>query len=781
MQVVDGQLNMQLDPRTKITLQDADILVSSNELLGSKNIKSLQRSLSQVRFGKGVLSINDVRVELNHVHFTGKQDQLEAEKVIVIDPTKTLSATAKDVVVNELYYHDSTKSITVEGLQWQQAVVSLGEQAKQTKPSRSSILLKNISGNNTVLSFLTPEQSVSTTIDSLSIDELRKPVDKKPEIYGLHAMGNNFSLVHHSLSIETEKYNIDDKNNSSFTNACIGLENRGLRLTTTISSVHVIPDVRDILNGNYRFETADLVNPLIYIQLKNDGAMADQATTGPLPDFYLHRLVVKNPAIYFESDDSASGTHIRLTNPENSRVKSEWLLKNINSSSITHTLAIGNLDMNGSGFSYSGKEGRHFAMDSGEVHVEAENIAVSPRHDSVWSWKANIKSADVKRLNHFNLKNKGQLIMDHASATNVVLSSTAIKSISALLSANPSFQIICPAGNYIDSANLFAWNGFVFDQTNRSLSLDSFSFRPLLPRDSLIARHAFQTDYVTATTGKVYLQGADIENYIGDSTLKASKIVIENPVITAYRDATKPFQHGRLKMLPSLLIRRFPPLISFDSIQLNEGTVIYSQVDRKTGLEGTIPLTHLSATLSPVRNYNVTAADSLQLDARAWLMDKIPVQLLARESYTDSLAGIHIVLKAGHTEMNALNRVLIPLASAKVRTGYLDTLRMDVRANEYTAYGNMQMDYRDLKITVLKKGDEHKKTAWTKLTNFAANTFLLKHNNNNKRTGVVYFERLRERSFFNYLVKMTISGIAYTTGLKKERKKINEFRRKNKA
>ncbi|MEJ0105622.1 MAG: hypothetical protein WDO19_25015 [Bacteroidota bacterium] len=38
LQVIDGQLNLQLDQRTKITLENADIIVSSNELLGSKNI-----------------------------------------------------------------------------------------------------------------------------------------------------------------------------------------------------------------------------------------------------------------------------------------------------------------------------------------------------------------------------------------------------------------------------------------------------------------------------------------------------------------------------------------------------------------------------------------------------------------------------------------------------------------------------------------------------------------------------------------------------------------------
>ena len=780
LQVIDGQLNMQLDPRTKITLQDADILVSSNELLGSKNIKSIQRSLNQVSFGKGVLNINDVRVELNHVHFTGKEDQLEAEEVNVYDPTKTLSATAKNVVVNELYYNDTAKSISVDGLEWQQATVSLGALAKEAKPSRSSILLKNISGNNTALSILTPEQSINTTIQSLSADELRKPANKAPVIYGLKAAGKNFNLVRNSLWIETEAYSIDDKNRSSFSNACVEQINANTVLTGTIASVNFVPNIQEILDGKYHFEEATLIDPFIYVQAKKDSRIKPFEPKSKLTDFYIGKLTIKKPAVLFENGDSLTGAYIQWNNPEVTAVKNEWLLTNINSSATGNTISIKNIEINGPGFSYTEKKGKHFSIDNGEIHAEAENFLINPGTDSAWTWSAGIKTADVKRLNHFNIKNGGQLIIDEASLRNIFLSNAAVKNVAALLGANPSFEIINPGGSYIDSTNILSWDRFSFNQINHRLTIDSFRFKPVLPRDSFIANNPYQTDYITASAGRIYLEGADIGYYMADSTLKAGKLTIENAVITAYRDATKPFK-GRLKILPSLMIKRFPPLISFDTIQLSDATVTYSQVDRKTGKTGTIPLTHLSAVLSPVRNYDLNATDSLELNAHALLMDKAPIQLLARESYNDSLAGIHMVLKADNADMTFLNTALIPLASAKVRSGHLDTLVMDVNANEYTAYGTMKMNYRNLKIGILKKGDENKKNVWTRLINFAANTFLLKHNNNNKRVGTVYFERLRERSFFNYLVKMTISGIAYTTGLKKEKKKINEYRRKTKT
>jgi hypothetical protein len=226
------------------------------------------------------------------------------------------------------------------------------------------------------------------------------------------------------------------------------------------------------------------------------------------------------------------------------------------------------------------------------------------------------------------------------------------------------------------------------------------------------------------------------------------------------------------------MIKRFPLLFSFDTIQLKDATITYSQADVKTGKTGSVPLTHLNATLSPVRNYDLGETDSLELKAEALLFDKATLRLLARESYSDSLAGMHLQLNTGNADLSILNPAIIPLVSAKIKSGHIDTLNMDVKADEYTAYGEMKMNYRNLKIAVLKKGNEHSKTFVTRLANFAANTFLLKHKNNDKRTGTVYFERLRERSFFNYLVKMTISGIAYNVGIKKNKKEIIQYKKK---
>ena len=120
--------------------------------------------------------------------------------------------------------------------------------------------------------------------------------------------------------------------------------------------------------------------------------------------------------------------------------------------------------------------------------------------------------------------------------------------------------------------------------------------------------------------------------------------------------------------------------------------------------------------------------------------------------------------------------MLIPLISVKIKSGYADTVSMDASANEYLAFGQMNMRYKNLKIAILNKGNENTKGFKTWLINFAANTLLVK-NKNTGRKGIVYFERNRDRSFFNYLVKMFFRGMANSVGLKIDKKKIKKHQR----
>ena len=84
------------------------------------------------------------------------------------------------------------------------------------------------------------------------------------------------------------------------------------------------------------------------------------------------------------------------------------------------------------------------------------------------------------------------------------------------------------------------------------------------------------------------------------------------------------------------------------------------------------------------------------------------------------------------------------------------------------------MYYKELKAQYLNKGKSETKTLKTRIINFAANDLILKHNNT-KGYGEVYAERVRERGFINYWLKMLISGAMSSTGVKSNKKQEKKY------
>jgi len=99
---------------------------------------------------------------------------------------------------------------------------------------------------------------------------------------------------------------------------------------------------------------------------------------------------------------------------------------------------------------------------------------------------------------------------------------------------------------------------------------------------------------------------------------------------------------------------------------------------------------------------------------------------------------------------------------------------------DYLSLGEMKMYYHDLKVQFLKNGNEEKKRFLQGLITFIANSFVIK-NENKKRVGVVYFPRLRDRSFINYYIKIATSGVASSVGAKKNKRLMRRYNKQLKV
>ena len=216
--------------------------------------------------------------------------------------------------------------------------------------------------------------------------------------------------------------------------------------------------------------------------------------------------------------------------------------------------------------------------------------------------------------------------------------------------------------------------------------------------------------------------------------------------------------------------------IAVDTVEFINGSVLYTEVNEKTKLPGVIPVKRLSLILRNVKNYKMTETDSLEIFATGYILDTVWIRLRVKQSYRDTAGGFRMTVRMKPGDLTILNSVLIPLASVKLLSGKLDTLDLRAVGREYLAMGEMKMFYEDLKIQFLKDGIENKKNLRTRLLSFLANTLIIRKNNKS-RTGDVFFIRHRDRSAINYLVQITFSGMAGSTGVKNYKKQIRRYQK----
>ena len=229
-----------------------------------------------------------------------------------------------------------------------------------------------------------------------------------------------------------------------------------------------------------------------------------------------------------------------------------------------------------------------------------------------------------------------------------------------------------------------------------------------------------------------------------------------------------------IKYLPTIALQKNPKPFQIDSINLTRSGITYAELSEKTKDTGTIFFTSLAVHSGPYTNLNIDKNDSLRINAKGRLFDKGLLNLQFHQSYLDSLAGFTLAMQAALEDASVVNQVLVPITQVKINSGTLDSLWLHATGNNYAARGEMKMLYHKLKVQV-KKNDNDKTSMGEKISSFIANNFLIRSHNLQQKTGIIFFERWQDRSIFNYLVKILVSGISTSIGLKSNAKAIKEY------
>jgi hypothetical protein len=770
LDVSNGKININFQGGTRLELENANMSLLSQRLVDADRISNLQGSVRSLSFRKGLLKIGNLTAKMENVNFTGANGKLSAGTVQVTNKEQNLRVSAKNVVTNSMQIDNNSFITEINGISWQQADVQITG-SKGKKDIAPGFVIRNLQGANTRFTMSAKDHQLGVFVDTLSADEFRPIRNAPPKIVNLYTSGKNFSYNQGGMKLDIGRFNFDDHQSSRLTGIKFIDNKNGDSISATIPSVSFIPDLNAILNGSVIADQVNITRPVIKIK-QELSVSTGSAKEKKFPEISIGKMTVLQPELMFDKPGSDGFSKIEWHSREGVNNKVELDNFTVRDGSI---ISAGSIMLALHHFAISAG-GKAFDAGEGNISTRIDNFLLKPSETGEWEWRGTI--ADL-RANNFVLdsigKSDGRLEISKARLSKLAISSVNLLNFRQLVKENTSFNINEITGSYNDSKNHFAWSNASYDKHTKTFALDSFTFHPTLGRDEFMINAGYQTDYLTLRTGRISAGPFDVDKYLADTILDAGTVNINNVILTDYRDKRLPFKTGLIKPLPVRVLERIPVNLAIDKVNVNNANIEYSEVNEKTSQTGVVKLSELNATITGVNNYSHQPTDSLRIRAKTMLMDSISVALNVSESYHDSLSGFLMTVNAPGFDPKCLNPVLVALASIEIQSGMVDTLTAQVVAKEHVAMGEMTLLYHDLKIKVLsnKLG---KKAHSRGLFSFLANTLV--KNKNSSRKGTVFFERIRERSSLHYLVKITLSGILHSIGIKNNQKQVKRYKKR---
>jgi hypothetical protein len=766
--IIDGQVDLLLSNHARLQLEGTTMSVLGKQLVASRRLTSIQQSVTGLTFKKGVFTSGELTARLGNVQFQGANNGLKAGSVYI--QNKNLSINAGNVAINAMIMDDRQLQTTIRGMQWQQADVRLSLSPGAGSAS-GNFILQNIQGANTRIVAEKAGRNISVFLKNISADAFSLLKNQPVQLTGLVANGTGLDITDSTMQVHIKSLNIADRQSSSLKDVAFSSYTLHDSVRVAIPSLSFTPDIQAMLQGQIRADAVTLFHPFVTVSLFATDTSSSSAKNS-LPGISIGKLVIRQPNLQFRSTTPKGVSTLEWTGKESSN----WL--EISSLAVSDaeskTLSAGELRFSMDDFRYTDAKGKTFDAGNGQLSARVNQLSMQKNKTGSWDWEGILSNLAARNFIIDSLGKKGgTLTIASAKLSDLSISAASLQDIRELVSHNTRFNLQEVTGSYHNADNQFDWYNAGYNRLTGYFSADSFSYRPTLEKEAFIKAQTYQNDYMTFKTGRLGIGPFDIRRYIRDSILEVGVVTVNGGYLSNYRDKRLPRPPGVIRLLPVNLLKKIPVRLLVDTVKISNANIDYTELNEKTLAEGTITVNRLNASITDMRNFNMTDRDSLLIRASAFLQDTILTKLQVKESYTDSLVGFLMTAQMGPADLTILNPVLIPLAGAELKSAQLDTMTMRVVGREYLAFGEMTMYYHELKVRIVRPGK--KRSFFTGIITFFANTLI--KNENTHRTGTVFFQRLRDRSAINYLVKIALSGVTSSVGVKRNKKLVRKYRK----
>jgi hypothetical protein len=309
-----------------------------------------------------------------------------------------------------------------------------------------------------------------------------------------------------------------------------------------------------------------------------------------------------------------------------------------------------------------------------------------------------------------------------------------------------------------------AFGHLQLDREHKLLSIDTLRIRPRFSKHEHARRKRVEDDRFHGMITSFTMDGLNFST--GDSVFVNASRVKFKLLLDVFRNKHYPFPKRDYMPLPVDALAKLPFDLTIDTLRLVDSRISYEEVGEEADSSGTIYFDKLKAGI-----FHISTDKTLPpifLEASSSFLGKGDLVMTCQFSNTKEPAVVKGSLS--NFPLTRMNDMLGPQAKIQVESGTMLKLNFSFKFNDIRSDGAVDMSYRDLRITSLRKDKDTDKAVRNNLLTLAFNTFIKddagRYVTGEKQTGVILFYRDRKKAIFNYWWKSLFSGIKSSFALR---------------
>ncbi|RRQ50626.1 DUF748 domain-containing protein [Maribacter algicola] len=298
-----------------------------------------------------------------------------------------------------------------------------------------------------------------------------------------------------------------------------------------------------------------------------------------------------------------------------------------------------------------------------------------------------------------------------------------------------------PSGEFEE----FFIGNYIMDSA--SIEISDLKFNTKYSKQELSEKIRYERDHLKLKIPSIRINGHNLDVVDEILYLNFDTINVEKPKFDVYRD--KELLENQIRRpLYAELIRGLPVKLRIAQVAIREGYLSYEENAPNNARPGILTFEDLGVTVTNFSNIQGND-DMLSIKINSAFMGSGMFTMDWKFNVFDQKDEFIVSGGLSNLETSNLNDFLIPNARLRVE-GTIDQMYFTISGGEYTAQGDIKMNYEDFKLQLLDKERDHVK----KIISFLGNLFIndgSKADDNGYRHGTIEVGRNRNKSFFNYL------------------------------